>query len=139
VIAGISVSPTRKRLGLFGLFFWNNIAQEEVVLFFHEVLHHLPGDVIALLDNGSIHKGDPLRNLCRRFPRLHLEYFHGYAPELNPEEGVWGLLKGKLANGRPDDLDTLADLLQNEFSIVARSQVSLRGCIHQSGLPFSLR
>lgn len=139
VIAGISVSPTRKRLGLFGMFFWNNIAQEEVVLFLHEVLHHLPGHVIALLDNGSIHKGDPLRNLCRRFPRLHLEYFPGYAPELNPEEGVWGLLKGKLANGRPDDLDTLADLLQNEFSIVAQSQVSLRGCIRQSGLPFSLR
>ena len=138
VISGISVSPTRKRLGLFGMFFWNNIAQEEVVLFLREVLRHLPGHVIALLDNGSIHKGDPLRDLCRRFPRLHLEYFPGYAPELNPDEGVWGLLKGKLANGRPDNRDELADQLQNEFRILARSQIALRGCIRQSELPFFL-
>ncbi len=26
-------------------------------------------------------------------------------PELNPDEGAWGLLKGSLASGRPDDID----------------------------------
>ncbi len=138
VISGISVSPTRRRLGLFGMFFWDNIAQEEVVAFLLEVLGHLPGHVIALLDNGSIHKGAPLRELCRRYPRLHVEYFPGYAPELNPDEAVWALLKGKLANGRPDDLEELADRLQSEFRSVARSQPALRGCIRQSGLPISL-
>ena len=138
VISGISVSPTRRRLGLFGVFFWDNIAQEEVVAFLLEVLRHLRGHVIALLDNGSIHKGAPLRELCRRYPRLHVEYFPGYAPELNPDEAVWALLKGKLANGRPDDLEELADRLQREFRNVARSQPALRGCIHQSGLPISL-
>jgi hypothetical protein len=136
VISGISVSPTRRRLGLLGMFFWNNIAQEEVVTFFREVLRHLPGHVIALLDNGSIHKGEPLRDLCQRHPRLHLVYFPGYAPELNPDEAVWALLKGKLANGRPDDLDELADRLHSEFRTVAQSQPALRGCIRQSELSF---
>jgi transposase len=138
VIAGISVSPNRKRLGLFGMFFYDNIAQQEVVAFLREVLRHLPGHVIALLDNGSIHKGAPLRDLCRRCARLHIEYFPGYAPELNPEEGVWGLLKGKLANGRPDDLLELDEQLQMEFRHIAQSQPALRGCIRQSELPFSL-
>jgi len=138
VISGISVSPTRTRLGLFGMFFWDNIAQQEVVAFLLEVLRHLRGQVIALLDNGSIHKGAPLRQLCRSYPRLHVQYFPGYAPELNPDEAVWALLKGKLANGRPDDLEELADRLQNEFRNVARSQPALRGCIHQSGLPICL-
>ncbi len=138
VIAGISVSPTRKRLGLFGMFFWDNIAQEEVVAFLREVLRHLRGRVIALLDNGSIHKGAPIRDFCRRHPRLHVEYFPGYAPDLNPEEGVWGLLKGKLANGRPDDLQELAKEMQKEFRGIARSQSALRGCIRQSELPISL-
>jgi hypothetical protein len=138
VIAGISVSPTRKRLGLFGIFFWDNIAQEEVVVFLREVLRHLRGHVIALLDNGSIHKGALIRDFCRRHPRLHVEYFPGYAPELNPEEGIWGLLKGKLSNGRPDDLQELAGQMQNEFRGIACSQTALRGCIHQSELPFSL-
>jgi transposase len=138
VISGISVSPTRKRLGLFGMFFWDNIAQEEVVAFLREVLRHLRGPVIALLDNGSIHTGSPLRDLCRSCPRLRVEYFPGYAPDLNPDEAVWGLLKGKLANGRPDDLAVLAERLQEGFRHIARSQQTLRGCILQSELPFSL-
>ena len=138
VIAGISVSPSRNRLGLFGMFFYDNIAQEEVVAFLREVLRHLRGHVIALLDNGSIHKGAPLRDLGRRCARLHIEYFPGYAPELNPEEAVWGLLKGKLSNGRPDDLLELDEHLQIEFRKIARSQPALRGCIRQSELPYSL-
>ena len=138
VISGISVSPTRKRLGLFGMFFWDNIAQEEVVAFLHEVLRHLHTHVIALMDNSNTHKGAALEELCRRFPRLHLEYFPAYAPDLNPDEGVWGLLKGKLANGRPDDIQDLAGQLQTEFRHLARSQRKLRGCIQQSELPFYL-
>jgi transposase len=138
VISGISVSPTRKRLGLFGTFFWDNIAQEEVVAFLHEVLRHLRGSVIALLDNSNVHKGASVKKLCRRFPRLHLEYFPAYAPDLNPDEAVWGLLKTKLANGRPDDLQELAEQLQVEFRNLAQSQSKLRGCIRQSELPFSL-
>ncbi len=120
------------------MFFWDNIAQEEVVLFLLEVLRHLRGHVIALLDNGSIHTGAPLRNLCRSYPRLHVEYFPGDAPELNPDEAVWALLKGKLANGRPDDLEKLADRLQSEFRNVAQSQPALHGCIRQSGFAVSL-
>ena len=138
VISGISVSPTRKRLGLFGMFFYDNIAQEEVVAFLREVLRHLRGHVIALLDNGSIHKGVPIRDLCRSYPRLHIEYFPGYAPELNPDEAVWGLLKGSLANGRPDDIGELESKLQMEFRRVAASKPALRYCIRQSKLPISL-
>ena len=64
------------------MFFWDNIAQDEVVAFLREVMHHLRGHVIALLDNSNTHKGAPLRDLCKRFPRLHLEHFPPYAPDL---------------------------------------------------------
>lgn len=138
VISGLSVSPSRRHLGLYGMFFWDNIGQEEVCLFLRQVLRHLRGNVIALLDNSNTHRGQPLRELRRSFPRLRLVYFPPYAPELNPDEGVWGLLKGKLANGRPDDIDELADDLQTEFRALARSQRKLRGCIRQSDLPFPM-
>jgi transposase len=138
VISGISVSPRCFRLGLYGMFFLDNIGQEEVCLFLHEVLRHLAGTVIALLDNSNIHRGDPVQQLCQRFPRLHLRYFPPYAPELNPEEGVWGFLKGRLANGRPDDIDELQRLLGKEFRALALSQQKLRGCIQQSELPLFL-
>ena len=63
VISGVSVSPTRRRLGLYGLFFWDNIGQDEVVAFLRQVLRHLRGNVIALLDNSNTHRGAPLRDL----------------------------------------------------------------------------
>jgi transposase len=138
VISGISVSPTRRRLGLFGVFFWDNIGQDEVVAFLHQVLRHIRGHIIAVLDNSSTHHGQPLRELCQRIPRLHLEYFPSYAPELNPDEAVWALLKGKLANGRPEHIQELEEDLQKEFRQLAGSQSKLRGCIHQSDLPFHL-
>jgi putative transposase len=138
VISGVSISPTRRRLGRYGLFFWNNIGQEEVVLFLHEVLRHLRGHVIALLDNSNTHRGKPIRDLCDRFPRLHLEHFPPYAPEMNPDEGVWGLLKRNLANGRPDNIGELGMALQREFRTLAESQSKLRGCVRQSNLSISL-
>ena len=138
VISGISVSPTRRRLGLFGVFFWDNIGQDEVVAFLRQVLRHIRGHLIAILDNSNTHRGGPLGDLCRRTPRLHLEYFPSYAPDLNPDEAVWALLKGKLANGRPDDLRELEKDLQKEFRQLAGSQSKLRGCVQQSELPFPL-
>jgi transposase len=138
VISGISASPTRCRLGLYGMFFWDNIGQEEVAAFLREVLRHLRGHLIALLDNSNTHRGGAVEQLRRRVHRLHLEYFPAYAPELNPDEGVWPLLKGKLANGQPGDLKELEHHLQREFRAVARSQRKLRGCIQQSELPFHL-
>ena len=49
------------------------------------------------------------RHNIRWHPRLHLEYFPSYAPELNPDEGVWSLAKRDLANGCPLDADELMD------------------------------
>jgi hypothetical protein len=138
VISGISVSPARTRFGLYGMFFWDNICQDEVAVFLREILRHLRGHVFALLDNSNTHRGGSIRDLFRKFPRLHLEYFPPYAPELNPDEGVWGILKGKLANGRPSDIGKLNEHLQIEFTGLARSQVKLKGCIRQSELPISL-
>src|SRR5213082_2834726 len=104
VISGISLSPERHRLGLYYLLFYDNIAQEEVCVFLRELLRHLRGPVIALLDNSSTHQGDPLRKLLLQHPRLSIEHFPSYAPELNPDEGVWSLAKRQLANGQPQEV-----------------------------------
>jgi putative transposase len=103
VISGISMSPQQHRLGLYYLLFYDNIAQEEVCVFLRELLRHLRGPVIVLLDNSSTHEGEPLQKLLRQHPRLLIEHFPSYAPELNPDEGVWSLAKRQLANGRPDE------------------------------------
>jgi transposase len=136
VISGISVSPQRSRLGLYYRFHLNNIGQTEVCLFLRHLLRHLRGPVVVLLDNSRTHKGEPLRELCRRHRRLHLEYFPSYAPELNPDEGVWSLAKRELANGRPDNLEELLGAITDSLEGIRCSKTKLRGCIRQSELPF---
>ena len=71
--------------------------------FLRHLLRHLRGPVLVLWDGGRIHRGRALDRLQARCPRLRVERLPAYAPDLNPDEGVWTLAKRGLANGRPDD------------------------------------
>jgi len=135
VISGVSVSPRRRRLGLYYCLHAKNIQHPEVCAFLRHLLRHLRGPVVLLWDGGTIHKGDAIRTLCRAFPRLHLFRFPGYAPQLNPDEGVWRLAKHELANGRPDTLQELGRHLRLSLERIRRSRLRLRGCIRHSDLP----
>jgi len=134
-ISGIAVSPKRFHCTLYCHLYENNIHGEEVATFLRQLLRQIPGHLIVLLDNGKIHRGDPIQEVLARTSRLHLEPFPPYAPELNPDEGVWNHLKRTLANGRPDNQSELMDVLANEICCLASSQSLLRGCIQQSELP----
>jgi transposase len=139
VISGLSISPVRQRIGLYFQCHRKNIGHPEVCLFLGHLLRHLRGEVIVLWDNASIHKGDRIRELASRFPRLHFEFLPAYAPQLNPDEEVWAQAKGALANGRPDHLDELVWTVKYVLGNLKRSQPRLRACIHQSELPPFLR
>ena len=135
-ISGIAVSPKHRRLNLYFELFATNIGHPEARQFLVQLMRQLRGPVVVLWDNASIHKGDPIRDLCRRYRRLHLELFPSYAPELNPDEGVWKLAKEELANGRPDSIEELAVPLLNALERIASSRALLRSCIAHSELPF---
>jgi len=116
----------------------DNIQGEEVAFFLRHLLRQTTGHLIVLLDNGKTHRSDSIVELLSQTSRLHLEPFPPYAPELNPDEGVWNYLKKKLANGRPDTKNELLDVLSDEICRMAASQTLLRACINQSDLPFFL-
>ena len=134
-ISGIAVSRKRFHCTLYCQLYEDNIHGEEVAAFLRQLLRQVPGHLILLLDNGTIHRGDPVQELLARTSRLHLEPFPPYAPALNPDEGVWNHLKNALANGRPDTQAELMDVLADEVCRLAASQSLLRGCIEQSELP----
>jgi transposase len=113
----------------------DNIQSEEVGVFLRHLLRQIPGHLIVFLDNGKIHRSDCVEELLAYTSRLHLEPFPSYAPELNPDEGIWNHLKKTLANGRPDTQAELMDVLSDEICKLASSQPLLRGCIKQSDLP----
>ena len=139
VISGVSISPKRRHLGLYFQCYSHNIRHDEVCLFLENLLQHLRGHVIVLWDNASIHKGARMREMCRRFPRLHLEALPAYAPQLNPDEEVWAYSKGRLANGCPDDLPELRRQIRRALTELQRSQHKLRWCVKNSELPPFLR
>ncbi len=139
VISGISLSPRRHKLGLYYLLYFDHLGQAEVCRFLRELLRPLRGPVLVLLDNSSTHHGEPLHHLRRRHPRLHLEHFPAYAPELNPDEGVWSLAKRELANSGPHDVEELMEDVLRSINAIRTSPEKLRGCIVQSELPSFLR
>ena len=134
-ISGIAVSPKRFHCTLYCQLYEDNIQGEEVAVFLRHLLRQVRGHLIGLLDNGKTHRSDPVGELLVRTSRLHLVPFPPYAPELNPDEGVWNHLKSTLANGRPDTQSELMDVLADEICCLAASQSLLRGCIQQSELP----
>jgi putative transposase len=102
-------------------------------------LRLLRGPVILLLDNSSTHKGKAIERFLDKHPRLYIEYFPSYAPQLNPDEGVWSLAKRELANSYPKDVGELMENILGSMDGIRKSQKNLRGCIAQSELPISLR
>ncbi|MCZ7582995.1 MAG: IS630 family transposase [Deltaproteobacteria bacterium] len=138
VIAGLSVSPKRLRCGLYFDFSTDNINGEAAAEFLRQLLRHLPGPIIVLWDNVAFHRSRPVKDLLARTTRLHLEAFPPYAPDLNPVEHVWSVVKSDLANGRPDDVHDLLGDLTHRITQTALSQRRLRRCVHEAQLSLFL-
>jgi transposase len=139
VIAGLTVSPGRWRLGLYFQPYAGNISRDEVEQFLRCLLRHLRGHVIVVWDGASIHHPKGLQYLLARYPRLHLERLPAYAPQLNPIEALWHAAKLPLANGQPDDIPELGRDVVGSLRNIRASQPILRGCISQSELGIHLQ
>lgn len=132
VIGGLSVPPRRKRLGLYFQIYPWNVRAVDVVRFLAELLRHLRGEVIALLDGCAIHRERQVMEFCRRHPRLQLERFPAYAPELNPEEYVWTQTKRAVSNANVESRDQLLDLVVDTLCDVKESPSRLAACLAQA-------
>ena len=82
----------------------------------------------------GVHNGKLVAKLCRRVPRLHVDLLPAYAPELNPDEGVWQMTKRRLANNCPAvRIDLALDVLR-ELEALRREPRRLWSCIKHSRL-----
>lgn len=134
-ISALTVSPRRQRLGLYLHVHPDNLTHVEVAVFLRHLLRHLRGHVVLIWDQGPIHHGAAIAQVCRRHRRLHLVKLPSYAPELNPDEGVWAYAKKVLANGRPlSARDLFRDVLRVTRAVRTRPAL-LRAFIVSSDLP----
>ncbi len=66
-----------------------------VVRFLQHLLQHLPGKLLVIWDGAPIHRSTVVKQFLAAggAERVWLEQLPGYAPELNPVEGIWRYLK----------------------------------------------
>ncbi len=66
-----------------------------IVRFLRHLLHHLPGKLLIIWDGLPPHRSQPVKAFLAQggAQRIHLEQLPPYAPDLNPDEGIWRHLK----------------------------------------------
>ena len=104
----------------------------EVVDFLRHLLQHLPGPLLVIWDGAPIHRAQPVKDFLAQgaAARLQLEQLPGYAPELNPDEGIWNYLKHvELRNLCCADLAELRLELGLAVKRLRHKRHVLRGCI----------
>jgi transposase len=138
-ISGITLSPVQGRPGLYFELLPTNktVHGEEVVAFLGELHRQLRGPFTVVWDRSKIHsKSEVVKAWLARHPGVVAEDFPGYAPDLNPDEWVWGWAKyGRLSNLAAWDADELWDHIVMALTDLKFQPHMLKAFIEEAGLP----
>jgi transposase len=107
-----------------------------VVRFLEHLLHHIPGKLLIIWDGSPIHRSQVIKDFLTRgaAKRIHLERLPGYAPDLNPDEGIWNYLKRvELKNMCCRDLAQLPCELRKATQRLRQKKHVVKACIRQPG------
>lgn len=107
-----------------------------VVRFLRHLLRHLSGKLLVLWDRAQIHRGAAVHAFLAAggAARLHLETLPAYAPELNPDEGIWQYLKHvERRNFVCEDLPELQAELRRAVARLRHKRHVVQRCIAQVG------
>ena len=86
-----------------------------IVRFLQHLLRHIPGKLLIIWDGLPAHRSQAVKDFLAQgaAQRIHLEQLPGYAPDLNPDEGIWRYLKYvEMKNLCCQTLDDLRDELR---------------------------
>jgi transposase len=114
-----------------------SIKGRDVVRFLKHLLQHIPGKLLIVWDGATIHRSKVVKASLANdaTERIHLERLPGYAPELNPDEGIWNYLKRvELKNVVCRDVAHLRDELRRPVARLRHKTSVIRSCITHTGL-----
>jgi transposase len=141
-ISAVTVSAARKRCGLsYRLLPDNaNAHGEDTVSFLAGLRRRLQGPMTILWDRSNIHQRCGLvKKYLAKHPEIITEEFPGYAPDTNPDEGVWGWTKyHRLPNFAPEGLGELRSRLEGELSSLSKRGDLLASFIRHAEIPLRL-
>ena len=110
---------------------------DDVVRFLEHVLRHIAGKLLIMWDGASIHRAQAIKDFLSAGAahRIHLERLPGYAPDLNPDEGIWSYLKYReLKNVVCQNTTELRYELRLAAARLRHKRHVIQGCIAQAGL-----
>jgi transposase len=138
-ISCITLSPVLGRPGLyFDLLPVNEtVHAEEVVAFLEALRRQLRGPFTVLWDRSNLHsKSKVVKAWLAAHPEVTVEDFPGYAPDLNPDEWVWGWTKyGRLSNLAAWDAGELWDHIVMALIDLKLQPQLLNAFIEKAGVP----
>ena len=135
-ISAVTVSPQRRRLGLYFDILDHNVKAEDFEVFVEHLLRRVRRPIILVIDRYSVHRSAVKHLLARHPQRLSIEWLPAYAPELNPDEQVWNHTKyADLANFVPDDVVHLGRSVAASLRQTRGQQALLRSFFQHAELP----
>jgi transposase len=134
-ISCITVSPRAGRLNLYFDLLSHNVHGEDVVAFLRRLKAQLGGPLTVLWDGSNVHsKAKVVKAFLAEHPEIVAENLPAYAPELNPDEMVWGWSKnGRLANLAAEDTDQLAEEVIDELLYLRKNRHLLVSFLAKAG------
>jgi transposase len=138
LMAALCLSPQQQRVSLrFRTYCKSYVNNQRAAHFLRQLLRQVRGRVIVVWDQGGCHKGQPIRELLQRHPRLELHALPTYAPELNPVEQLWKHLKyDRFVNQAPDDVQQLHATVRGYLQRLRHKPARLQSLIRACKLPF---
>jgi transposase len=137
-ISCITVSPNVGRANFyFALLDDNSNAKAtDIVAFLRQLKRQLGAPFTVIWDGSNIHSRSRLvKDYLAKHPEIVAETLPGYAPELNPDEGVWGWSKyGRLANLAATDTAELRQRIREEFAKLREDRHLLNAFIEEAEL-----
>jgi transposase len=108
----------------------------DAVAFLRHLLRHIGGKLLVIWDGAPIHHGAVKTFLANGGAhRVHIEPLPPYAPDLNPDEGVWHLLKDvEMRNLCCTDLLHLRHELRLAIMRLRAKPHLIRACFAGAGL-----
>ena len=88
-----------------------------------ELLPHLNGNSVLVMDNMKSHHAKAVKNLLDSSGVRYI-YLPPYSPDLNPIEKLWSKVKSLLRKFKARTLDALPNAIQNAFHSVTVSDCS---------------
>jgi transposase len=108
----------------------------DVARFLRHLLDVIPDPLLVIWDGGPIHRGQPVQDLLAEIgrDRLQVEPLPAYAPDLNPDEGIWHYLKRvELRNVRCQSLQHLRAALREAAIRLCTKPGIIQGCVRAAG------